>query len=119
MSHSGPADTRSTLLSYLNAQRAHVLGILDGVTETDLRRPILSSGWSCVGLVQHLALDVERFWFEAVMAGEQAAIDELDAIGNAWQVAADVPAGVILDLYREEIEGANAVITATPLEAAP
>jgi uncharacterized damage-inducible protein DinB len=119
MAQSTPAEETQVLLSYLNAQRDHVLGILDGLDEDDLRRPVLPSGWTCLGLVQHLALDVERFWFRAVVAGEQAGIDGLAEIGNAWEVSAEVPAGDVLDRYREEIDRANAVIAATPLDAAP
>lgn len=119
MAQSTPAEETKVLLSYLNAQRDHVLGILDGLDEDDLRRPVLPSGWTCLGLVQHLALDVERFWFRAVVAGEQAGIDGLAEIGNAWEVSAEVPAGDVLDRYREEIDRANAVIAATPLDAAP
>ena len=33
---------------------------LEGVSDAALRRPILPSGWSCLGLVKHLALDVEN-----------------------------------------------------------
>ncbi|HEU5416746.1 MAG TPA: DUF664 domain-containing protein, partial [Streptosporangiaceae bacterium] len=54
------------LLDYLNGQRRHVLGILDDLSEDDLRRPVLPSGWTSLGMVRHLALDVERFWFRAV-----------------------------------------------------
>ena len=62
---------RVALLAHLGAQRRHIVGILDGLDDAALRRPMLPSGWSCLGLVQHLALDVERFWFRAVVAGEQ------------------------------------------------
>jgi len=79
------------LLSYLNAQREHALGILAGLDESALRRPVLPSGWTCLGLVQHLTLDVERFWFRAVVAGEPAAINELAQTADAWQVAPEVP----------------------------
>ncbi len=48
-----------TLLAYLNAQRDHALGILEGLDEAALRRRLLPSGWTCLGLVRHLALDVE------------------------------------------------------------
>ena len=108
-----------TLLAYLRAQRDHTLGILEGLDEANLRRPLLPSGWTCLGLVQHLAVDVERFWFRAVVAGEQAAIDEVAGIGNSWQVGADVSAEAVLNLYRHEIDRANAIIAATPLDAAP
>lgn len=107
------------LRSYLNAQRDHVLGILDGLDDEALRRPVLPSGWTCLGLVRHLTLDVELFWFRAVIAGEQAAIDELATIDNAWRVEPDVPAAAVLARYRQEIEHANDVIAATPLDAAP
>jgi hypothetical protein len=112
-------DERTVLLSSLNAQRNHVLGILEGLSEADLRRALLPSGWVPVGLVQHLALDVERFWFRAVVAGEQTVIDELAGAGDAWQVASGVPAADILDLYRQEIDRANAIIAAVPLDIAP
>src|SRR5262249_12418247 len=114
-----PDTETRTLLRYLNAQRDHVLGILEGLDEGALQRPVLPSGWTCLGLVHHLALDVERFWFSAVVAGDQAFIDELAEIDNAWQVASDVPAAAVLDLYRQEIDRANAIIGATPLDTAP
>src|SRR5258708_15952552 len=50
---------RQVVLSSLAAQRNHVLGILEGFSEEDLRRPILPSQWTCAGLVHHLAIDVE------------------------------------------------------------
>ncbi|MFB7715796.1 DUF664 domain-containing protein, partial [Streptomyces sp. NPDC056105] len=54
----------------LDRQREHVVGILAGLSEEDLRRPVLPSGWSCLALLRHLTLDVERFWFSGVIAGE-------------------------------------------------
>ncbi|WP_327104089.1 DinB family protein [Nonomuraea glycinis] len=108
-----------TLLTHLNDQRRHVQGIVAGLSEADLRRPVLPSGWSCLGLVRHLALDVEQFWFRAVVAGDRAVIDGLDQAGDAWQVGSDLPAEAVLSRYRREIDAANAVIAATPLQAAP
>jgi hypothetical protein len=104
------------LVSWLDNPRAHVLGILDGLPDEALRRPVLPSGWSCLGLVRHLALDVERFWFRAVVAGEQV---ELEKGTDAWQVAPDVPPEAIFDLYRRETELANAIIAARPPDAEP
>jgi hypothetical protein len=109
-------DERTALLRQLNAQRAHVLGILEGLPDEALRRPLLPSGWTCLGLVQHLALDVERFWFRSVVAGEQVDLPDGD---QGWRVADDVPADQVLDLYRDEARRADAVIEATPLDAGP
>jgi hypothetical protein len=104
------------LLSSLVTQRDHVLGILEGLSEEDLRRPMLPSQWTCAGLVHHLAIDVERFWFRAVIAGEKVPGDEPD---DAWQVPAGLTAGAVLDLYRREIGLADAIIAATSLDSPP
>ncbi|MCG7526401.1 DinB family protein [Streptomyces sp. OfavH-34-F] len=107
------------LLSALEAQRRHVLGILDGLSPEALRRPALPSGWSCLGLVRHLALDVERFWFQAVLAGDAAVIASLDDIDDAWQVDPAMPHTEVLDRYRAEADRADAAVAAadpgTPL----
>jgi uncharacterized damage-inducible protein DinB len=108
------------LLAYLDAQRRHILGALDGLDEEALHRPVLPSGWSCAGLVRHLALDVERFWFRGIMAGDPAVIEAATTgPDDAWQVGPEVPAATVLDLYRDETARADAVITAIPLSTAP
>jgi hypothetical protein len=120
MSQPAASTESSTLLASLNAQREHVLGILEGLGDDALRRPVLPSGWSCLGLVQHLAFDVERFWFRRIAAGEP--IDSGDASAapeDAWQVSAGLPAEAVFDLYRQEIRRANAVVAATAPETAP
>jgi hypothetical protein len=116
MSQPALAEETRALLATLNHQRDHVLGILEGLSDEDLRRPVLPSGWTCLGLVQHLALDVERFWFRAVVAGERV---DLETGDGAWRVSPDEPAEAVFGLYREEIRLANAIIAATPVDADP
>ena len=109
--------TKEVMLSALEAQRDHVLGSLEGLDSAMLRRPALPTKWNCLGMVQHLALDVERFWFRQTVAGEP-----FDGPGDslsAWVVGVDTPPEEVLALYRDEIERANAIIRATPLEAPP
>jgi hypothetical protein len=105
------------LLDALRGQRRHILGIIDGLGPEALRRPVLPSGWTCLGLVQHLALDVERFWFQAVLTGDQAVIDSLDAIEDAWQADPELPAADVLERYRRETDRADGIIAATPADA--
>jgi uncharacterized damage-inducible protein DinB len=107
---------RAALVASLDEQRSHVLEALSGLSDEALRRPVLPSGWSCLGLVQHLALDVERFWFRAVTAGEQV---DLKSGDGAWRVAPETAAEAVLETYRDEVRRANAVIAARPLDAAP
>lgn len=108
----------AALLRYLDAQRRHILGILEGLDDEALRHPVLPSGWTCLGLVQHLALDVEHFWFRCVVAGEPEAIASLGD-DKAWIVAPDVPTSAVFDRYREECARTNAIIAATTPDAPP
>jgi hypothetical protein len=116
VSLAGTGNESQALVATLNSQRQHVLGILDGLADEDLRRPVLPSGWTCLGLVQHLAVDVEQFWFRAVVAGEPIELQSGDA---AWRVAAEVPASDVFALYRSEIEVANAIIAERSPDAPP
>jgi uncharacterized damage-inducible protein DinB len=111
-STSSASTEKALMLSALNSQRKHVLGILDGLTDEALRRPVLPTGWSCLGLVRHLTVDVEQLWFSIVAAGQRI---EPDAVG--WQVGPDESAQAVLDAYRQEVQRANAVIEATPIDA--
>ena len=108
------------LLGYLDGQRRHVLGILEGLDDEALRRPVLPSGWNCLQMLSHLALDDERFWFRGVVAGEQSVKDMVgDPAHDAWRVDPDASAESIVGLYREEARRANEIISATPLDSAP
>ena len=97
------------LLAWLRSQREHVLQAIDGLPAEALRRPVLPSGWTCLGLVQHLTLDVERFWFGAVVAGEDVHLDSGD---QAWHVSDDTSAEAVLSAYRAESEQSDRVIAA-------
>jgi hypothetical protein len=65
-------------------------------------------GMGRLGLVRHLTLDVERFWFRAVVAGEAVSLEAGD---SAWHVAADTPAEAVLSAYRAEAGRSDAIIT--------
>jgi len=107
---------REALLTTLRDQREHVLAAVSGLPDAALRQAVLPSGWSCLGLVQHLALDVERFWFRAVVAGEAVDLCSGDA---AWRVDAETPVTAVLDAYRDEARAADRVIARTDLDAQP
>jgi len=115
----------SALLQALNDQRNHVLGIL-GLPDLDgdvhmaaqpdvvLRRPVLPSGWSCLGLVQHLTVNDERLW--GIIGGDSSLVG---AFEDAWLVAGDTPADDVFQAYRHEIRLADAVIAGASLDAPP
>ncbi|MFI6353543.1 DinB family protein [Streptomyces sp. NPDC050743] len=107
----------TALLSVLQVQRDHVLGAVEGLSEEVLRRPVLPSGWSCLGMVQHLTLSVERLYFRAVVAGDPVVIDLVSSQDSAWQVASGLSAADVLDHYRHEASLADAVIAASSADA--
>jgi hypothetical protein len=109
------------LLDSLERQRNHVVGILEGLSENQLRQPILPSGWSALGMVRHLALDDEHYWFRCIVAGETLDFfpERSDDDRSAWQVSPGETAEQVFDLYRDEVVRSNAVIAATPLDAPP
>jgi hypothetical protein len=97
----------------LDGQREHVLGILEGLSEPDLRRPVLPTGWNCLALVRHLTMDVELFWFCGVVAGEPDVTSRLTAGAEAhWHAPEGMRAEDVFRDYRAAIERANAVLDA-------
>jgi uncharacterized damage-inducible protein DinB len=117
---SATSNERQVMLRYLRAQREHIFKALEGLEDDDLRRQVLPSHWTCLGLVNHLSLDVERLWFQAVIAGDQAAVaDVLGSAGNAWDVGPEDSADAVLEGYRRNIERADAIIATASLDAPP
>jgi hypothetical protein len=116
-----PADNtaeRSMLLRRLCSQRAHVLSQVAGLTEEQLRRPVLPSGWSCLGLVRHLTLSDERYWFGVVVAGEPLEFWPEGDNGD-WRVEPDEPAEDVLAAYEQAIDRADEIISLRSLDDPP
>jgi Protein of unknown function (DUF664) len=117
---SATPDEQQVLLGALSAQREHIFEAIEGLGPHDLRRHVLPSGWTCLGLINHLSLDVESFWFQAVIAGDKSAVEDVvTSSGNAWDVSADEPAEAVLRGYRGNVERTNAIIATRLLDGAP
>lgn len=106
-------------LHALNEARDHVLEAADGLSATDLRRATLPSGWNLVELINHLTIDVERWWFRAVVAAEPEVIAGFDNAADGWQVPPDADPDAIIAAYREECRRADRVLASANLDAAP
>ena len=107
---------KDALVASLNQVREHITGALEGLSEEDLHRPALPSGWTPLGMVRHLTLDVEQFWFQCAVAGEPFTMTPAD---ESWQVAPDVPSAEVIGRYRDAIARPDAILAATPLAAMP
>lgn len=72
--HDGAAPLREQLESFLDEHRQALYDCLDGVTEEEARRSLVSSSTTLLGLVKHAAF-VELVWFnEAITCRSRAEI---------------------------------------------
>lgn len=94
----------TALMQRLQMRRNHLLGAVEGLSDEALRRPVLPSGWSCLAMVQHLTLSVERMWFRAVVAGEPEVIDLVGSQRSGWRVNPGLPADTRLAVPRTRDE---------------
>ena len=63
-----------TALAFLNFQRACVFKKIDGLDDEQLRRRLVASDTTLLGLVKHFA-DGERWWFAHHLGGNPAYAD--------------------------------------------
>lgn len=93
----------ATALAFLDFARQSVIKKADGLSEEDVRRPMVSTGTSMLWLIRHLT-DGERFWFRAQFL-DQGDEPDWDAAGHDDRTAEEV-----LGDYRATIADSNKVI---------
>jgi uncharacterized protein DUF664 len=109
------------LLAFLAAQREVVLSIVAGLDEEAWHRPVVPSGWTTAGLVEHLG-GAEWHWFQGVVAGEHpepAPGEDPPAYDPAAAFTCGEPSAEIISFYREQCANSDAVLAVTPLSARP
>ena len=107
---------RADLLVFLQAQRRSVLAIVDGLDEAGFNKPTVPSGWTPLGLIEHLA-HAERFWFQQVLTGQAAPLPWLPHHDVAF-VASREP-NQVLAFYRNQCARSDTALAATTLDATP
>ncbi len=113
-------DQKAILKSYLQEGRDTLLWKLEGLSDYDLRRPLVPTGTNLLGLVKHLgAMDGEYFGvvFGRPFPGGFPSLAD-DALPNAdlWATVDETSANLI-DLYRRVWEHSDATIDALDLDA--
>jgi uncharacterized damage-inducible protein DinB len=114
------SDEKADLHRYLQAAREAVLWKLDGLSEYDVRRPLVPTGTNLLGLVKHLA-SVEVAYFGEVFGrrpDERLPWLEEDAEPNSdmWATA-DETREQIVGLYQRVWVHSDSMIRALPLDA--
>lgn len=115
-----PAGEHAALSAFLQAQRAVVLAIVEGLDDEALRRPVVPSGWTPLGLVGHLGY-AERHWFERVVAGTPEPLeDPLDEEGDeSGPFVTAHAADLVFRFYRDQAKRSDEILGGADLDAAP
>jgi uncharacterized damage-inducible protein DinB len=112
------AEMKADLHRYLQRAREAVLWKLDGLSEYDVRRPVVPTGTNLLGLVKHLAL-VEQGYFGDTFGRpfpDKQAWDESDPNSDMFATA-DESREFITGLYRRTWAHSDATIEALDLDA--
>ena len=123
---------RETLTATLHNARVVMVWKLEGLDEEQARHPMVPSGTSLLGLVQHLTA-VELHWFaEHIAAGDYTAPDGLrrwweetkDAWyggdhGVDWRIAEDDTIASVVARYETSIDVADAIVAGRELDHVP
>ena len=114
-------DVRRELLEYLEYQRASVRSIVEGLNEDAWHTPVVASGWTVAGMVEHLG-GAERHWFQQVVAGlqEDQPWDEgRPPYDPAMAFTCDRPSPEVLDYYRAQCDKADEILAGVSLSDVP
>lgn len=113
-------DEKDTLLRYLRAQRASLVGKLDGLGEYEIRRPMTPTGTNLLGLVKHVA-SVQLDYFGVVFGRPSGR--ELPWLAEGAEVNADMWATAeesreqVVELHEFSAARSDETIDALPLDA--
>jgi uncharacterized damage-inducible protein DinB len=108
-------DEKKTLLEFLGWQRASILAIIDGLDAEAMTASVVPSGWTPLGLVEHLGY-AERHWFQEIATGSA---DPPPWPDDNTPLVTSRPPSVVLEFYRHQCERSDAIVSALPLSSPP
>lgn len=106
---------KAALCEFLEYQRVSIRAILADLDEPSLRTPVLPSGWSPLGLVEHLG-HAERHWFQEVFRGS---VEPLPWPDENTPLRTTRSPRQVFGFYRDQCDISDAIIAAAPLSATP
>jgi Protein of unknown function (DUF664)/PNKP adenylyltransferase domain, C-terminal region len=112
------SDFKADLRRYLQDARDALLWKLDGLSEYDIRRPLVPTGTNLLGLVKHVAW-VELGYFGDTFGrpgADRATWDESDPMADMFAAPSESRES-ITGLYRRAWAHSDATIDALPLDA--
>jgi hypothetical protein len=113
------SDLKADLHEYLRTVREVMLWKLDGLTEYDVRRPLVPTGTNLLGLVRHVgSIETGYFGFAFGRPFPEALpwMEDGEPNGDVW-VRAGETAQSVVDFCRRAWAHADATIDTLPLDA--
>jgi uncharacterized damage-inducible protein DinB len=114
-------DIRRELLECLEYQRASARSIVERLNEEAWHTPVVGSGWTVAGMVEHLG-NVERHWFQEVVAGSYTELrwDEgRPPYDPKMAFTCDRPSYEVLGYYQEQCDRSDRILADVSLSDAP
>jgi len=114
-------DIRRELLEYLQYQRSSVRSVVEGLNEEDWHTPVVPSGWTVAGMVEHLG-NAERHWFLEVVAGSEVDLPWDEGRPPYHPQAAftcDRPSSALLGYYRDQCDRSDEILAGVSLSDVP
>lgn len=104
------------LEAFLDYHRATLLWKVSGLSDADLRRRLVPSLTTLLGMVKHLAY-VERWWFQMVFAGEDLPVPWTKQDPDAdFRVEPDETTESILAFYHQQVARSRAITATASLD---
>jgi hypothetical protein len=114
------SDPKAELRFYLTRARDALLWKMDGLSEYDIRRPLVPTGTNLLGLVKHVAVVTAGYFGECFGRPFPEPLpgldDDAEANADMWATA-DESREQIVGLYRRAWAHADATIDALALDA--
>jgi len=110
------ASEKETLEAFLDYHRQTVVLKCAGVPEEELRRAMVVSGTSMLGIVKHLGFN-ERWWFQEVFAARDVQFPWNEADPDTeFRIEEHETAESVIDFYVQECDKSRAIIAEASLD---
>jgi uncharacterized damage-inducible protein DinB len=107
---------KETLLALLDMQRAAIVAVCDGCSDEDLRKRLVPSMTTILGIVKHLAYG-EGWWIHTVFGGEAVAHPSTEGDPDAdFRIEEHETTEEILAFYAAQCEKSRAIVAEADLD---
>jgi hypothetical protein len=108
---------REQLLAFVDAQRAEVLALLDGLSEEQARARLVPSATTVLGIVKHCTF-VEQVWFPVSLAGRsRAELGVPEDAEETWALEDGDTIASVAAAHRAACEDSRSLVAAYDLDA--